>query len=148
AQTAGDFFHAAIEMAGAQPASYVAPYAWPGAGPRASKLFVFGERYQQSMAARLYVDDGKGLAHFRLVYASPQRCALAYPAPRARPGWARLATPLPNPEVERSWRAALASGRPVTTPQGLVYDGIVGPSVKVFEQVAGAHLTGTVAPGE
>jgi asparagine N-glycosylation enzyme membrane subunit Stt3 len=144
AQTAGDFFQSAITMAGLSQDNYVARY-FPRKGANAHELYEFGEPYRKSMAARLYVEDGDGFAHFRLVYASPQRSALAYLERKNIGGWARLATVL-DAETEPKWRAALASGV-VQTPQGLVYDGVIGSSVKVFEIVAGAHLAGTTTPG-
>src|SRR5207253_5469547 len=58
----------------------------------------------------------------------------------------RKATPFADAQAEQLWRQRLTTGRPVVLEKEIVYDGAIGPSVKIFEQVAGARLTGE-APG-
>lgn len=112
-------------------------------------LMGFGEAYRRTLAARLHLDDGNGLGHFRLVYESPQRSYLTYVA---RPGSAglefrRRALPIDSDETLARYAASAAEAGVVATPLGLLYDGQVGASVKVFERVAGARVTGRAPPG-
>ena len=66
-------------MAGQQVGPYVELFASP---PLSGKqLMRFSGRFSRSMSARLYEQSGDGLAHFRLVYASPDHTLLAYHAP-------------------------------------------------------------------
>jgi dolichyl-diphosphooligosaccharide--protein glycosyltransferase len=99
------------------------------------------------MIARLYEGDGADLGHFRLVYASSEENLLAYHAPRGGGAIVRKATPFSDAAEAALWRGALAGHRPVVLSDETVYDGLIGPAVKVFEQVAGARLVGRARPG-
>lgn len=145
AQTAGDFLLTGLQMAGEDLKGYVDIFV-PGSMPD-RRLMRFSDRYAGSMIARLYEGDGADLAHFRLVYASPEQNLLAYHAPRDGGAIVRKATPFSDAEEAALWRGALASHRPVVLSDEIVYDGRIGPAVKVFEQVAGARLVGRAPPG-
>jgi asparagine N-glycosylation enzyme membrane subunit Stt3 len=145
AQTAGDFLLSGLQMAGEDVKDYVEIFI-PGTMPD-RRLMRFSDRYARSMIARLYEGDGAGLGHFRLVYASPDETLLAYHAPRDGGAIIRKATPFADAEEAALWRGALADRRPVVLSDEIVYDGRIGPAVKVFEQVAGARLVGDAAPG-
>src|SRR3569623_1128516 len=103
----------------------------------------FSQRFSRSMSSRLYVLNGDGLAHFRLVYASPARTLLAYHAPLGAAVIVSKSTPLADGDHERRWRDALAAGTPVALSYEGVDDGGIGPAVMIFELVPGARLTGT-----
>lgn len=148
-QTAGDFVLAAIEMIQATRADYLQDFKQVNLKGARVRLWVYSDLYRKSMINLLYADDGAALAHYRMVYASRQKSALAYVA-TMNGGMAQIrrhATLLNTPEEERSWRGALARPEPVETAWGMVYEGFVTPSVKVFEHVKGAQLVGDAPPG-
>lgn len=145
AQTAGDFLLSGLQMAGEDLKNYVEIFI-PGTMPD-RRLMRFSDRYTRSMIARLYEGDGAELGHFRLVYASPEENLLAYHAPHGGGAIIRIATPFSDAEEAALWRGSVASHRPVVLSDETVYDGRIGPAVKVFEQVAGARLVGRAPPG-
>lgn|GEM_PF-1031984 len=149
AQTAGDFVLPAVQMSGGAVSDYVDIFI-PGSLP-SIRLARFNQRYARSMVARLYEGNGDGLAHFRMVYASPEVSLLAFHAP-AKDGVVngpivRKGTPFVDAEEQQRWRQNVAAGRPIVLGSEIVYDGAIGPSVKIFEQVAGARLTGEAPAG-
>jgi len=145
AQTVGEFALSGIQMAGESVSPFVELFAAPSLSGK--RLMRFSPRFARAMSSRLYERNGDGLGHFRLVYASPDHTLLAYHAPLGAGVIVRKATPLADADDERRWRGALAAGTPVVLPDEIVYEGSIGPSVKIFEQVAGARLTGTAPPG-
>lgn len=145
AQTVGEFALSGIQMAGESVAPFVELFAAPSLSGK--RLMRFSPRFSRAMSSRLYEQNGDGLAHFRLVYASPARTLLAYHAPLGAGVIVRKTTPLADGDDERRWRDALAAGTPVVLSNEVVYDGVIGPSVKIFEQVPGARLTGTAPAG-
>ena len=149
AQTAGDFVLPSVQMTGGAMSDYVQIFI-PGALP-SIRLARFTERYTRSMVARLYEHDGDGLGHFRMVYASPDLSLLAFHAPQLGGKTAgpivRKATPFVDAADQERWRQNVATGRPTVLSDDIVYDGAIGPSVKIFQQVTGARLTGQVSPG-
>jgi len=144
-QTAGDFFLSALQMAGASFNDYIEIFA-PQTLPQ-KRLMRFNARYQRSMVARLYEGDGVDLGHFRLVYASRENNLLAYHAPLGDGAIVRKATRFFDAEEKALWERSLSSSRPVVLSDEIVYDGRIEPAVKIFEQVAGAHLVGQAKPG-
>jgi len=144
-QTAGDFFLSALQMAGASVNDYIEIFA-PDSLPQ-KRLMRFNARYGRSMVARLYEGDGVELGHFRLVYASPEQNLLAYHAPLGNGAIVRKATRFFDGEEKSLWERSLSSRRPIILSNEIVYDGRIEPAVKIFEQVAGAHLVGQAAPG-
>ena len=145
AQTVGDFALSGIQMAGEPVGPFVELFAAPTLSGK--RLMRFSPRFSRSMSSRLYEQNGDGLGHFRLVYASPDRTLLAYHAPLCAGVIVRKATRLTGEDDERHWRSVLAAGAPVVLSDEVVYEGSIGPSVKIFEQVAGARLQGTAPPG-
>lgn len=145
AQTAGDFALTGIQMAGRSIGDFVQIFLSAELGGK--RLMRYSERFSRGMSSRLYERDGDGLAHFRLVYASPDKSLLAYHAPRGDGLIVRKATRFSDDEDERGWRRALEEGKPVVLPEEIVYEGTISPSVKIFEQVPGARLTGTAPAG-
>jgi len=145
AQTAGDFALSGIQMAGDQVGPYVTLFASPSLSGK--QLMRFSERWARSMSARLYERNGDGLGHFRMVYASPDHTLLAYHAPLGAGIVVRKATRFFDAEEERLWRRSLAAGTPIVLSDEIVYEGLIGPSVKIFEQVPGARLSGTAPAG-
>ena len=150
ARTAGDLFLDGVEMAGGRRAEYLEQRDVTASGVTIS-LAKLNERYRASMAARLYLDDGDGLAHVRLVYASAEQTALADITWIEDGAFEHLrhATPLGTPAELATWRLIADSDTPVplNNRRGLVYDATIQPSVKIFEVVAGARLVGQAPPG-
>jgi len=145
AQTAGDYALSGIQMAGASVADFVEIF--PSAALEGKRLMRYSARFTRGMSSRLYERDGDDLGHFRLVYASPDRTLLAYHAPRGDGLIARKATRLTDDHDEARWRRALGDGKPLVLPDEVIYEGEIGPSVKIFEEVPGARLVGTAPAG-
>jgi len=145
AQTVGDFALAGVQMAGQPIGDYATIFR--SADLSGKQLMRYSERFSRGMSSRLYERNGDGLAHFRLVYDSPDRSLLAYHAPRGDGMIVRKGTRFFDDEEQGLWRRSLASGKPIVLSDEVVYDGAIEPSVKIFEQVAGARLTGTASPG-
>jgi asparagine N-glycosylation enzyme membrane subunit Stt3 len=149
ARTEGDFVLAALQMAGYDRDDFIQGYAPVDSHGQTLGLWLYNDRFYRSIGARLYDQSGDGLGHFRMVYASRERTALAYIS-KMRDGANRIsrhATVLLNDERAKAWRGIMKSGKPTETPLGLVYQVEIEPSVKLFEVVAGAHLVGTAPPG-
>jgi dolichyl-diphosphooligosaccharide--protein glycosyltransferase len=115
-------------------------------GPRG--LPVYNDRFTRSLMWRLYHDAARDLAHHRLVYQSPHRSLLYF---RLRAGGADASLRLRSAPMDGPGVAALLAGasrQPVLrTDEGLVYAPQVLPTVRVFEIVPGATVSGTAAPG-
>ncbi len=110
-------------------------------------LATLGPAYERTMAFRLHLGDGDGLAHYRLVYESPHQSWLAYVGIPGEDGLQvrRRALPVDSPDHAALYASWLGTGVPTSTPLGWVYDGALASSVKVFEVVPGGVLAG--APG-
>ncbi len=114
------------------------------------ELPTLGDAYRRTLAARLYLDDGRGLAHHRLVYESPHRSYLTYVAsPRADGGFRTLRKSFPiDTPAQASLYARWRDASPAAdTPIGFLYEGDITASVKLFEVVPGARLAGDAPPG-
>ena len=145
AQTVGEFALSGIQMAGDAVGPYVELFAAPSLSGK--RLMRWSPRFSRSMSSRLYEQNGDGMGHFRLVYASPDQTLLAYHAPLGAGVIVRKTTRFGDDQDLQRWRRALAAGTPVVLSDEIVYEGSIGPSVKIFEEVPGARLSGTVAPG-
>lgn len=107
--------------------------------------WTYGSRYRHAIGVRLYLGDGDGLAHYRIVYETSQQSYSSYVIGDT---WvARRTTAIDGPETRVRLEARIAAGDPSKAPEGLVYDGVIASSVKIFERVAGASLVGRAPPG-
>lgn len=147
ARTVSDFYPAKVHMVGRKISMEVKGM-WKIQGrelPRA----VFGEEYRQSLAVRLYLDDGKQLGHYRLVYESPSEHCLAYRAQERRVE--RTSVHIESPSHRQRALRWISQGSVVPTFEGIMYDvlydPVLVPSVKIFEHVSGAVVTGTYSSG-
>ncbi|WP_323675778.1 oligosaccharyl transferase, archaeosortase A system-associated [Halorubellus sp. PRR65] len=108
----------------------------------------FSDRYQETMLSKLYWDDADGLEHYRLVHSSQERKLLVT--------FSRL-----NPQTGQVTRQSflqsigdLGGNRSIQTyfllqqrQDFAVHDVRQATSVKTFERVDGAQLTGSASPG-
>jgi asparagine N-glycosylation enzyme membrane subunit Stt3 len=151
ARTAGDLFTAGLEIAGRTVDDYRRPYPRTRLEGRILEPWVFGGRYPRTMTGRLYMADGAGLGRFRQVYRSPQKSALFFTASPAPDGGGTRVTRrsilLATPELEQRWQRRQTLGKPVAVPGAAVYDVAIQPTVKIYEIVRGAVLSGTALPG-
>jgi dolichyl-diphosphooligosaccharide--protein glycosyltransferase len=113
-----------------------------------------GHRYAELISAQLYLRDGNGLEHYRMVYQSPHRSYLRYISERIsledpnRISTRLETTPVNSEEhlelfeIEASYYVSLIG------EDGLVYSygGVILPSVKIFEIVEGAEVVGETTP--
>src|SRR5262249_22446075 len=148
ARTAGDFFMAGLKMASRELDEYREPWHVLKYEGHELRLWTFAKHYPKTMISRLYRGNGDGLAHFRLVYESPDRSASYFTA-SASPGGTSVTrrSALIDPVRDKAWHQIAAAGKPAATPSGLVYDVSISPTVKVFEVVPGAVLEGRAEPG-
>ncbi|MFC7221875.1 oligosaccharyl transferase, archaeosortase A system-associated [Halalkalicoccus sp. GCM10025322] len=101
------------------------------------------DAYEDTMLSRLYYDDADGMEHYRLVHDDNQTTRFASVAVSHDGGesWQpRFVNREMTPGVERS----VAELRADPDVEVAVYDERVQPSVKTYERVEGAELTGSV----
>jgi dolichyl-diphosphooligosaccharide--protein glycosyltransferase len=152
-RTAADYVQAALQMAGKSSADYRQEIGKVDAGGQRLTLVTYGERFERSMIARLYDEDGRELGHYRLVYSSPHKSYITYAATPVRvPGGTALrvvrrAFPIDSPEEGRRYAEWIRKGSVIGSPAGLLYGGFITSSVKVFEAVPGARIAGRARPG-
>ena len=107
----------------------------------------YGPRYQRSVAARLYLHDGWDVGRFRLVYASSHESYSAYTLNAGTGAFWRAAYPIDSTEARRAFSPRTVESS-VTWDDGFFeYDGVIKPTVKIFEKVKGARVIGVVKPG-
>jgi len=151
ARTAGDFFLAGLEMAGRVRDDYRVRTQNIMHNGHELDLWVFGGRFPKTMISRLYLGNGNDLAHFRLVYESPERSAssfMASPDPAGnKTQVTRRSLVLADDTHVKSWRQLQRMGKPAAVGDSLIYDVAVEPTVKIFEEVKGAVLEGYADPG-
>jgi dolichyl-diphosphooligosaccharide--protein glycosyltransferase len=108
----------------------------------------FSDRYEETMLARLYWDDADGLEHYRLVHSSQQRKLLVT--------YSRL-NQQTGQVVQQPFLASIGNvggNRSIQNffflqqrQEFVVHDVRQATSVKTFERVEGADLTGSASPG-
>ena len=106
-----------------------------------------GPRYQRSMAVRLYLNDGRDVGHYRLVYESPHQSYITYRLEDTAHRVWRTAYPIDSAAEHDAFSARIGSGSIARVVDHYEYDGVITSTVKIFECVAGARLTGLAAPG-
>jgi dolichyl-diphosphooligosaccharide--protein glycosyltransferase len=117
-------------------------------GNRSVRRFRLNDRYERSMIARLYVGDGLGLSHYRMVFESAHQSwivSLSRPVTGKNDSW-RRSFPIDNEADRERFRGSESPNSRLATSLGYAYDGVVTASVKIFERVEGALLVGS-APG-
>ncbi|MAE62874.1 MAG: hypothetical protein CMJ18_01265 [Phycisphaeraceae bacterium] len=145
AQSAGPFFIAKAALVGHDASRYTTMAKHAAQQGRRLEHWTFGKRWAQSMAYRLYHDDGRDLGHYRLVYECPQESYSSY---LAGPGTVtRITLPIVNAAHRRESVRRIAQGGYRFEPQGYEYDGRIDSSVRVYECVAGARIEGTAPAG-
>jgi asparagine N-glycosylation enzyme membrane subunit Stt3 len=154
AKTVGDRFLAHARAAGRSPEDYRAEAGRLKLSERrAIPLYSFGQPYSRSIAVRLLHENGTGLAHYRLVFASRERSFLAYTARLLEEGGRvgaavrRQALPIRSLEARLQYERILARGGIVPVRGlGYVFQGAITSTVKVFERVRGARIAGRTRP--
>lgn len=113
-----------------------------------SHLPIYGATYRKAMECRLYLGDADALSHFRLVYESPGRSIVAYVAERTGTQLQVMRRSFHEDVNQESarLRQVVDNGQVLAGPHVTVYGGERASTVKVFEQVVGARLEGTVPP--
>ena len=124
------------------------PYTLAG---RPQDLYTLGPEYRESMMGRLFDGDANGLSHYRLVWEHPQYRAFGNVVfedgrqPCLHDAIPSRSCPVP---FDGSLLAGYREGQTVQLTQGAHgYDLFAASRLKLFERVAGAHLTGTAEPG-
>lgn len=106
----------------------------------------YGARQNETIAGRLFFQDGAGESRYRLCYESRARCFYRFTyLPEIR-SFIGQATGVESPQDEERYKSWLASGSVWREPEGYGYFGRFVPGAKVFEAVRGAAISG-IAPG-
>ena len=120
-----------------------------------SRTVPVGGDYYDTMLARLYLEDAQGLEQFRLVNESPDYSAVGFfgNAQRSTPVGSWTSVSETANENDTSVVEAFQQARrgDFGVPLGLgqdIHDPYVASSVKTFERVEGATITGETAAGE
>jgi dolichyl-diphosphooligosaccharide--protein glycosyltransferase len=142
-QMAGPFFIPTARISGKDLDLYGLPAgSWNINGENVTRR-LYGPEYDASMIARLYRNRGAGLSHYRLVYESVQETFLTH---LTSPGSINIvALPVESEDMRLEFEEGIRGGI-VQTPDGLIHDGIITSSVKIFEVVPGAVYTGNSTP--
>ncbi len=120
-------------------------------GERNSREVLVGDDYYNTMLARLYLEDADGLEHYRLVHESSQYSVVGFFGNRqasTRIGTFEDVTESPGQnrssaaEIIQSFEQARAGDFGVPVGSQFVHDPYLTSSVKTFERVEGATLTG------
>lgn len=112
-------------------------------------MISFGEPFRESTGARLYLGDGSGFEHYRLVHESAQESFIRYRMIPELEAVTLLSTSIETPEQKAEWLPLTKSGQTWTEDGGsyFCYSGGFVPTVKVFARVSGCRLEGTASPG-
>jgi asparagine N-glycosylation enzyme membrane subunit Stt3 len=136
ARSLAEFWPAAVKTAGLD----LALYREQGPHP------TFGPLYKAAVMARMYLEAGQGLRHFRRVYDSQGQRVLVYVADTSSGAFSRRSI-----EASQEGRLALlrtaAQDHALAVGPELWYGAEVLPTVRIFEVVEGARLVGASAPG-
>lgn len=108
--------------------------------------FRFDSTVTRSMAFRLYFEDGQGMAHYRLVYETPDPWYSALSFDTEENFLEFVVQPL-EPNTRTPWTEGRPDPRPTVVGRTMRYDHLVTPAVKVYRVVRGARLEGTAPPG-
>lgn len=112
-------------------------------------ILSYGETLRGAVGARLYLGDGTGMAHYRLIHESKQWSFIRYrllPEIEA----VSLKSTLVADEEERGELFPLTEEGASWTEDGgayFCYSGQLTPAVKIFERVAGAVVEGDFEAG-
>ncbi|WP_435333074.1 STT3 domain-containing protein [Haloarchaeobius sp. TZWWS8] len=99
------------------------------------------DKYDQTMLSKLYYGDAEGLEHYRLVHEAPQQVAIASVAVQ-RQGQIQATNFVNRPmSVQQYFQYQISN-------QTHVYDLSVESTVKTYERVPGATITGQVDVSE
>ena len=141
---AGPYFLTKAVKAGRQVGAYTGSRQVITPEGQPAVVSTYGPAYNRSMAARLYRHDGQGLRHYRLVYESPSQAYLGYESTNGR---IALKSYFLRNQAEKDRSATISETPIISTPMGLLYDGVTTAAVKVFEVVPGVFLQGKTTPG-
>jgi asparagine N-glycosylation enzyme membrane subunit Stt3 len=113
-------------------------------------LISYGNRFRSAIGAKLYLGDGAGMNHHRLVYESRGESFIRY---RLLPGLEAVilkSSPVDTPWERAELLALTEDGASWTEEKGtyFCYSGQIVPTVRIYERVAGATLLGKSANGE
>jgi len=119
-------------------------------GQQNETVFVRNQEYRETMLSRLYNDDANGLSHFRLVHEVNNYSYVggllsgtqirSLQALRLRDGWSQQLA-----RISQQVRFSTLQGQAAQLqPNLFVFGGEVESSVKTYEHVPGATITGSV----
>lgn len=145
-ETVGGYFPTHINTAGINPARYSGREVFYDRDRNRITAPTFGTAYDSVFAVRLFRHDGEGLVHFRLIYESPAESFIySYFNPATK--GLKLATETVDSVARgKELRNRLAAVSAWQEADGWAYQGQLLASVKLFEQVEGARLTGRADP--
>lgn len=110
----------------------------------------YGADFDSTMITNLYMNDGQGLQHFRLLYESEEDAFIAYRSTfstRSDGGTTadvkRASIPLTRWIDAESYRRA-ANTKVIRTGNAFMYDAAIEPTAKIFQVVEGATFTGNI----
>lgn len=155
-ETVSEHFMSNVRISGRKPDEFHGVQGVGEIGGFTVQLSNYGDAFADSIAARLYLDRGRNLAHYRAVYETAAEAYTAYEntitvegtpqGGRVRSDLLRISMVVPG----AAQRAELE--RTTTLPyvvQGnrVIYGGRIDPVVQVYEVVKGAALRGATYPG-
>ena len=150
ARTVADHFAGKVQQAGRRLEDYdTKAEKWYAIGENEKIPHrTYGPRYERSMAVRLYLGDGRDVGHYRLVFESPHASYIPYLLQFETYKFKRIAYGIASEAQREAYSKRSRIGHVVRSAAGhYEYDGVITPSVKIFERVAGARLRGLARAG-
>ncbi len=148
--TIGEYFPTKVTLAGLDPGDFRAEaQTLIDQTGQPQSLTTFGAAYNHCFAVRAMAHDGAGYGRMRLVFESQDQTFLTYTAiSTGGPGFKILRRSLPvETAADRLFFETVAGlGGLVESRWGFLYNGQMMSSVKIFEIVEGALLTGQTVP--
>jgi len=149
-RSVGNNFLTNALASGHQLSEYIQPFTIQQDHGPELQMMEFNQQYTHSMAGRLYLENANELSHYRLIYQSLHKSFLTYRVDKhANESIVirRVAYPIDTSDIEDKFVAMANRKTLLKNEEGTFYGGKIYPSVKLFEVVQGARLTGKAPPG-
>jgi len=144
-RTLGEYFGAHIATLGQDLAKFLVRERFVDGRGHTMEAPSLGPLYEQAFAYQLVVNDGNGLAHFRLVYESRQESFLRQIYNPTTRQLVPFSTVVLSPEVHQEAVHDLQAAHWKEAGNDAYFGHLVA-DVKIFEQVKGARIVGQAPP--
>lgn len=149
AKSLGTNFMANVKESKRDPLEFEASIGTHSVDGETYPLRTYGEAYEQTTGVRLLLHDARGLGSYRLIYETPHKSFIGFQGRRLGPAQAEIQLVTRALETKATFEEYTAVAKAKLTPSGpdsWLYQGRVTPSIKIYEVVRGALISGTTDP--